>query len=249
MIVGILVMLTLALALVLFFYQSRKKILQEQMRNQQLELEHQQALLFKTIRTQEDERQRVAKELHDEIGSKLNVIALHLHRLQRPATEVTTVAEEAQQLLNTTIESTRRIAYDLLPPTLEKFGLLEATKELCEHYQRTGEMEVVLQVMKNDANNIDYTTSLNLYRILQELLNNTLKYAEAQRVTIQLWLEESGIRIEYRDDGKGFNANDPQRARGLGLKNMQSRVDMIGGKYELKTAEGEGVEVKIEVSF
>lgn len=249
MAVGILVMLTLALVLVLFFNQSRKKILQEQMRVQELELEHQETLLFSTILIQEEERKRVAKELHDEIGSKLNVILLNIHRLdKKKATleSIEPIVTEVKDLINDTIDSSRRISHDLLPPTLENFGLLEAIKELCENYQKTEAIEVVLEICQNDHQVSDRLTALHLYRILQELMNNTMKYAEAEQIGLKYWCSPKQIKLEYRDNGKGFDWSDKRHHKGLGLQNLKNRVKMIDGVYQFHTALGKGFAFSLE---
>ena len=251
MIAGIFVMLTLALAFVLFFGQSRKKILQQQMQAQQAELAHQQSLLYSTILTQEVERKRIAKELHDEIGSKLNVILLNLHRLNRVTEQpkaIPPIAKEMQSLVNTTIETTRRISYDLLPPTLVNFGLLEAIKELSDHYQQTDAIEVILEIHQDEAPKIADTVSLNIYRVLQELMNNTLKYAEATQITIKLWFSPIQLKIAYQDNGKGFDFQKAQNKKSLGLSNIKSRLQMIQGTLDFQTAIGKGVSVTLKAS-
>jgi len=249
MIAGIFVMLILALAFVLFFGQSRKKILQQQMQAQQAELAHQQSLLYSTILTQEAERKRIAKELHDEIGSKLNVILLNLHRLNKvnkQSKETVPITTEMQTLVNTTIDTTRRISYDLLPPTLVNFGLLEAIKELVDHYRQTEAIEVVLEICQDEAPKINDTVSLNIYRVLQELMNNTMKYAKAQQISLKVWFSPLQLKIAYRDDGKGFNLQKESSKKGLGLSNIKSRLQMIQGRLDFQTADGQGVLVTLK---
>lgn len=246
---GILVMLTLALAFVLFFNQSRKKLLQQQMWVQQMQLEHQQSLLHRTILTQEEERKRIAKELHDDIGSKLNVILLNIHRLKKKAeqqSDLQPVLSEVQGLINATIQTSRRISHDLLPPTLDNFGLVEAVKELCENYQKTDAINVTLEVIQNENPTMDKLTALHLFRILQELMSNTLKYAEAQQIGLKMWLTGQSLKIEYRDDGKGFDWEATQYHKGLGLQNIESRMKMIEGQYQFFTAPEKGVVVTLE---
>ncbi len=251
MIIGIVVMLILALTFVLFFGQARKRILQQQMQAQQAELAHQQSLLFSTILTQEAERERIAKELHDEIGSKLNVILLNLHRLNKvtkKSTEVAPITTEMHSLINTTLATTRRISYDLLPPTLVNFGLLEAIKELVDNYQKTDSIDIVLEICQDETPTIDAIVGLNIYRVLQELMNNTMKYAAAQQITIKLWFSPIQLKLEYRDNGKGFDLQNKQLKKGLGLQNIKSRMQMIQGVANFQTAVGEGVFVSLKAA-
>lgn len=147
MAMGILTMLALSLALVLFFYKSQRRLLQEKMIAQQSELQYQEKLLYNNILTQEKERKRIAKDLHDDIGSKLNVIFLNMHRIERAAKEsppILDMVSDINQVINITIDTTRRISHDLLPPTLDNFGLIEAVKELCETYQKSDSVNVLL---------------------------------------------------------------------------------------------------------
>lgn len=250
MIAGIFVMLSLALALVLFFGQSRKKILQQQMEAQQKELAHQQSLLYSTILTQEEERKRIAKELHDEIGSKLNVILLNVHRLNKISPQPLTIlpiADEMKTLLNTTLATTRRISYDLLPPTLVNFGLLEAIKELCDQYQQTDAIEVLLEIHQNEPLDITDTVALNIYRVLQELMNNTLKYAQAEQISLKLWFHSDQLKLEYRDNGQGFDLQKESAKKSLGLSNIKSRMQMINGELNFQTAVGKGIWVVLKI--
>ena len=147
MVIGILIMLALALAFILFFNFSQKRILKEQMRQQRMAYEHQEALLHSTILTQEEERKRIAQDLHDEIGSKLNVILLNAHqlkKLEKGNLAMASITNELSSLVNTTIETTRRISHDLLPPTLEEFGLVEAIKELKDAYRHSDTISLSL---------------------------------------------------------------------------------------------------------
>ncbi len=248
MTIGILIMLSLALAFILFFNRSQKKIYQEKMRRQQLQLAHQDELLFSTILAQEEERKRIAKDLHDEIGSKLNVIFLYLHRLKKGAPEqprLHTTVDEIHNLVDTTIATSRRISHDLLPPTLEKFGLIQAIEELCEYYQRTGAIDMQFEIVEQKIETVPKIVALNLFRILQELISNTMKYANARHINIKLWLKPSQVQIEYRDDGQGFDVTEKANQKGLGMNNIESRMKMIDGQYELQSAPSQGIFVRL----
>ena len=239
--VGISLMFFLALAFVLFFYFSQGKLRSEQIKAQQTQLELQERLLYSTILTQEAERSRIAKDLHDEIGSKLNVIHLNLHQLQRKAPEIKEQALSLAAVINDTIATTRRISHDLLPPTLENFGLKAALEELCENYKAASGLEVYLEVLEKVPLKDQKLLELNLFRILQELFSNTIKYAGASQIQLKLETSEKQIVLHYRDNGKGFDPALPENNRGLGTQNIKSRLQMIGGQFQLETAKGKGV--------
>lgn len=247
--VGIGLMLVLAMAFILFFTFSQGKFREEKLKAQEAKLAHQEQLLHSNILTQEEERERIAKDLHDEVGSKLNVVHLYLHQLTRKAPEASESIREMVSVINDTIDTTRRISHDLLPPTLESFGLPTAVEELCERIEQTSKLEIFVENQGGRPEQVEKLVELNLFRILYELLNNTLKYAEASQVHISITQTESRTSLSYRDNGKGFDANDFENQKGLGMKNIESRLQMIRGIYELKTAPGEGVWVSIQVDL
>jgi len=237
--IGVAVMLLFAIAFVLFFYFSQKKFQSERLVTQERELEYQQQLLYASIGAQEKERERIARELHDAVGSKLNVINLGLHQLSK-TTDDETLAD-LFEVLTTTIESTRQISHDLLPPTLESFGLAIALEELCENYNKAENINVNFEFAKNDNSSIEQQVSLNFFRIAQELLSNGFKHSEAKNIQIRLWVHRYHVRMTYRDDGKGFNSNDPQNQRGLGMRNIDSRARMISANNTLETENNKGI--------
>ncbi|MEZ4829847.1 MAG: sensor histidine kinase [Bacteroidia bacterium] len=246
---GIGVMLFLALAFVIFFSFSQNKLRSEQIKSQQMELAHQQDLLYSNLVTQEAERKRIARDLHDEIGSKLNVIHLYLNQISYKSPDISREIEPLMEVLNNTIHTSRRISHDLLPPTLENFGLASAVEELCNHLESSATLKVSLEINNRGAGEIEKTTEVHLFRVLQELVSNTLKYASADHITIRLTQNQGILSLEYRDNGKGFDLSDDKNRKGLGMKNIESRLQMINGIYHLQTAIGEGLKFTLEVKI
>lgn len=247
MAIGTAVMLLLALSLVLFFLLSQRKLHNEKIKAQTVELQHQQELLERNLVVQEEERQRIAAQLHDDICSKLGVLHLTFHRLRRTEAEneqYTEMCDEINDLIATTLETTRRISHELVPPTLEGFGLLEALDELCEQIRNTGEVDMRFEHNVTRADLRDVTTELNLFRIVQELSNNSLKYAEASFIHLQLKKDDSEIRLSYSDNGNGFEMKE-NAFKGLGLKNIKNRAKIIGAQCNISTAPGQGFEMNV----
>lgn len=240
---GIVMMLLLALAFVLFFYFSQQKFQVQQLAAQQQLLNHQQQLLINSIQVQEAERQRLARELHDEVGSKLNVINLGLHRLRKYSADMPAMVETLQGIfgvVDTTIGTTRRIAHDLLPPTLEKFGLVTALEELCEQHQQ-GDFALSFTCQGKQPLGIDQTTALNFFRVVQELLSNSIKHAGAKNISILLWHNEQETGLTYQDDGRGFAVENHHQKKGLGMQNIESRLQIIHATYRLESQPGKGL--------
>jgi len=245
---GVIIMLALALAFVLFFNRSQRKLLQEKNHSQALQLAHQQELLNSIIFTQENERKRIAKDLHDDIGSKLNVALLHMHRLKKFREEPEKFGQtvgEINQMLHTTVDTTRRISHELLPPTLENFGLEQAIKELADSYEQSGMLAIDFTAKTNGERLPSQMAELNLFRVLQELIKNSVKHGQAQKIQIQLDFLPSHLSLQYQDDGKGFEPTKVEK-KGMGMNNLESRINMIGGKLQLQSAPGQGVKVAIQ---
>jgi signal transduction histidine kinase len=240
---GILIMLSMALALIAFYGRAQRKLLAQK-------LEAQELVLQKTIMAQEDERTRIARDLHDDIGSKLSVVFLHVQRLKKDKAKTEAqgnTIEEINDILNTSISSTRRISHELLPPTLQKFGLTEALEELCEGFAKTGYVQFDLKLAGLREAIQDKTKELHLFRILQELIKNSVRHGEAKNIMLHFVQDDNGNKFQYKEDGKGFNKAQLAKGKGLGMENVESRLKIVGGSWVFESAPGEGM--KAEVRF
>jgi len=149
-------------------------------------------------------------------------------------------------ILKDTIDTSRRISHDLLPPTLEKFGLAVAVEELSDTLNQSQSAKVFFEAQGEDIESLPQLISLNLFRVLQELINNTLKYAEASHIRIRLFVSPEKVELSYQDDGKGFDMEDMENKKGLGMKNIDSRLQMIEGKHDIQTSLGKGFQINME---
>ncbi len=244
---GILIMILLALAMLIYSNRAQRRLLQQQMQTQALELGYQQELIQRNLLTQEEERQRIAGHLHDDISSKLGVLHLTFHRLTRatpPTEELNLMSTEISDLITHTLQRVRAISHELLPPTLEDFGLIEAIKELGEQIRKTGAVDLQFTYALERETIGPALTELHLFRIVQELCNNSLKYAQASLITIELFTKEGRNWLRYRDDGQGFDLNTIHR-NGLGMKNLDNRAKMIDAQLHYTTALGAGFEALV----
>lgn len=242
--VGILFMTAFALAFILFFNFSQRKLISQKLKQQE-------DLLHSIIKTQETERQRIARDLHDEIGSQLNIIKLNLHRLKRKKDDATifkNTLEEIQELLGNTIQTTRQISHDLLPSVLDKFGLIAAIKELSDYYKDTN-VELSFVIEENTSEINDKSIELNIFRVLQEFINNAIRHGEATLITIQLSVKQQQLQLILKDNGRGFDVNSKKFKAGLGISNMNSRMNMIGGQIKITSTINEGTTANLSVNL
>ncbi len=243
---GILIIVVLALVMAVYANHAKFRVLTQRLDAQAQELQHQQDLLGGNLRSQEEERQRIASQLHDDVCSKLGVMHLTFHRLRRTETsngQYTEMCDEINDLIGETLGITRRISHELVPPTLEGFGLVEAIEELCEQIRNTGAVDIRFTHDVSRAELSDVSTELNLFRIVQELANNSLKHAEASFIKVELSKEEDFIQLHYSDNGVGFDVKKAQ-SKGLGLKNIYNRAKMVGATVQLSSAPEHGFEMQ-----
>jgi signal transduction histidine kinase len=235
----------MATVLVFFFYFSRKKIIKQEIEKRNLEVNYQKEILKTVILTQETERKRIAQDLHDEISSKLNIVSLNSHLLISPnlsVSEIKEITANINNLTSTALESSRRIAHDLFPPVFEKFGLEAGIQELIVEFKSTNQFDIQYSNQLN-LNEFNKNTQLGLFRVLQELLHNTLKHAVANTINITFFREKVTFCLLYTDDGIGFKISEDKK--GMGLINIDSRIGLLNGKYFIKTAPKNGFEIKI----
>lgn len=234
-------LLIMALILILFFYLSRKKIIQKELEKKSMELAHQQHILQASISAQEEERKRIAQDLHDAISAKLNVVSLTTHVLLDDPEIRSEQKKALQHILNVTtntLESSRKIAHDLMPAILEKFGLKAALLELFEDFTQNTSLQIDHEIKK--LPHLTKTNELHIFRILQELINNSIRHGNANLLTINVNEDEEGFTINYYDNGSGFLINTIKRSTGIGLQNIKSRTAILNGTLQIKSAPDQG---------
>lgn len=243
--VGLMLFIILfSVAMVVFFLLSRKRITEADLEVRDAQIQAQKDVMSATLVTQEKERQRIARDLHDEISAKLNVIAINTSMLKENSLtdqERETLIERIETATGNTLKNAREIAHNLLPPVLEKFGLCAAVTEIVKNINGNS-IQIEFSCDWNEEN-INSDFQLHIYRIIQELFNNTIKYSQATLVSLELIEKDNSKMIIYSDNGIGFQKN---ALPGLGTSNINSRVDLLKGNHELKTSHGNGVLYKFE---
>jgi signal transduction histidine kinase len=245
---GVVLLLVMGLTLILFFYLSRKKILQKELEKKTLELNHQKEILKATIVAQEAERYRIAQDLHDDISAKLNVVSLSANFLLEEESvtpkETEEIISHMLRVTNKTIESSRKIAHNLLPPILEKFGLGVALEELCDEFSNSKKVNVTSDIEYKDGR-LSKDDELHVFRIVQELMNNSMRHGKAKEIALNFKSEIENLCLSYRDNGLGFDTSTISIQKGLGLRNIESRVSLLNGEIAYKSEKLKGLEVEI----
>ncbi|WP_299242583.1 ATP-binding protein [uncultured Aquimarina sp.] len=244
--IAIMVLLLMAVSLVLFFFFSRKKIIAAELEKATLELSYQKDLLHTTIETQEEERKRIAQDLHDAISAKLNVVSLSTNVLIDGKLEKNEQEQTLHHILSVTtktLESSRRLAHNLLPPILENFGLQAAIEELCDEFVSSKKVKADYKIKYNNL--LSKSDELHIFRIIQELLNNSVRHGKAENITLKINDTNEQLDIEYTDDGKGFDIKSVNKNKGIGLRNIESRVEILDGKLSYYSEIGNGATFNI----
>ena len=237
--VGITSFLLLASILTWFLFQQRQK-----RKNQEivtLKREHQIKTLETLIEGEEKERFRIAKELHDGVNGDLSAIKYKLSTLLEMNN---TVINEAITMIDNSCNQVRAISHNLVPPSLENFNLLEAVEEYCEKSDASHTQKITFQHL-GDTINMSKKEEINIFRIIQELVTNSMKHAEATEINVQVSCRNKIMQITIEDNGIGFETNTIE-SKGIGLKNIQSRVDYLHGTLDI-ISNKQGTSTTIEI--
>lgn len=248
-IIGTLLLLLMGGALLTFFFFSRKKIVEKELEKKSLEISHQKEVIQSIIVTQEKERKRIAQDLHDDISSKLNVINLNANLLkdgELNPDEYTFVNQSILDATDKTLESARKIAHDLLPPILDKFGLKAAIEELADSFSNSKKIHIAYS-LKYPKGHLPPKKELHVFRIVQELINNSIRHGKAKSSRINLTVKENKLLFNYVDNGVGFNQKDVHHKKGIGIKNIESRVLLLEGTHTITSEKEKGFKISITV--
>ncbi|RSK48064.1 ATP-binding protein [Hymenobacter rigui] len=212
----------------------------QQQRIRQLEQEQELRAAQAVLQGQEEERRRVARDLHDGLGGMLSTVKLYLgtlrsrHPLPAPATEL---LGQSVEHLDSSISELRRVARNLMPEALLALGLAQAVQDFCDALRRAGQVQLELHLHGLDTR-LPPTIETGVYRIVQELLNNVVKHARASHILVQLMRHDALLHVVVEDDGQGF---DPTLASsGVGLRNLQARAEQMGGQLTFESEINQG---------
>ncbi|MDQ7828476.1 MAG: GAF domain-containing sensor histidine kinase [Armatimonadota bacterium] len=204
-------------------------------------------LIERLLTAQEEERRRIARELHDEAGQALTALILNLEMAGREAAEPdATRLRRLKGIAEQTLGELRRLIYDLRPTVLDDLGLGAAVRWYVREVVEPSGLAVTLDLQGVDRR-LPPPAETALFRILQEALNNVLKHAAATRVSVALHVGQDAVRLTVSDDGRGFEVGRPpaRPGGGLGLLGMRERAELLGGQMHVRSAPGQGTTIEV----
>lgn len=203
-------------------------------------MEHQKELTLENIKGQEDERKRIAISVHDDIGNRLNILSLWLNNLE-PENQETSKRVILSQITEL-IDSTRTISHSLYPVNLEKLGLVLYLQELVTNLSYRLNLSLFID---SQYDRKDIFTEVQIYRVIQEFTSNVIKHSTASEVVIYIRNHKNYLTLIITDNGQSFDYK--AASKGMGLKNIESRISSLKGIYKWKNKIGKGSRIIINI--
>lgn len=219
--------------------------------NQKYAEEALKALPQQIIQAQEAERERISRDIHDDLGQSLVALKMHLHALIGGLHLDKKESQNILHYMDTTIEKTRGIAYGLRPSMFEILGLATALSNLVDDYRKSKKLSIRLSHKCLEEVELK-ADEINLYRIIQEALNNIVKHAQAEKVSISMKLKKGRLLIKIEDDGKGcdarkFSDQNLRSSQSLGFSTMKERARLLGGEFHIECKPQQGVKINMDL--
>lgn len=231
-VIAIGLMALMALSVIMFVVLHQRRVIRHQLELNELESQKQMELLQASIQSEEEERQRIAAELHDDVGATLSSARLFLHQAEKHSTSPELIRQSGQ-LVDDSIRKVRDISHKLQPGTLQALGLHTALQALSDVYKRSGSLKFDVLPASN-LPRLNAHTELHLYRIVQELTNNIVRHSRATFIVLQVSSMNDALCVTMQHDGNGMDDKSYegflQQKNGIGLKNISNRLRFINGK-------------------
>ena len=202
----------------------------------------------------EDERRSLARELHDELGQYVSAIKIFASNISNKAKKVSPEIEKnADSVIsaaNQIYDGMHSIIRQLRPSSLDNLGLAETLKDTVHTWQKQYQDLKIKLLIKGNIDHLNETLNINIYRIIQEAMNNVLKHADAKEVDINLVLTKKGyLELNFNDDGKGMDLKKADQTKNFGILGMQERIQSLNGTFELISKKNQGTQILISVPF
>ena len=227
-----------------------KRIFNIQKRFEELKRKNETRVFSAIIRTEENQRQQFSKELHDGLGPLLSSVKMAISAITKnqDVKTNTRILANTENLIDESISTVKEISNNLSPHVLNNFGLQKAVKSFINKIQIHDPPKITLN-SNIGTTRFSYTIETVIYRVICELITNTLKHASAQNIYLDMLIDASTLNIKYLDDGKGFEfTEDENEQHGLGLTNIQSRIKSVNGSCQIYSKPGEGFNISIIIN-
>ncbi|MDX2048873.1 MAG: sensor histidine kinase [Chitinophagaceae bacterium] len=227
---------------------SQKTAQLQTQRIKELEQEKQLIAYNSLLKGQEEERSRMAKDLHDGLGSMLSGVKLSLGAMKGNlilSEENARLFSKTLDQLDNSIGEMRRVAHNMMPEALVRLGLQQAVQDYCDSLTESQQLKINCQFHGLEER-LDAATEIVVYRIVQELLNNVVKHSGADEILVQVMRHDNNLNITIEDNGKGFDVKNLDYRKGAGLGNVRSRVDYLKGQLDIQSVPGKGTSVHID---
>lgn len=241
-IVVILILIFMAIMFLVFLTRNKTRKNQLIYENERIRREYEDALLHTRLEIQEHTMNYISSEIHDNIGQTLSLARIQLNNDEEPES-----GAMADSLLGRAITDLRSLSHTLNTNYIREIGLVAAVKALAQQFEATGKYRITLNNLPDSELYIGEERELIIFRVIQEVLNNVTKHANASEISIDVHQHEGSHQISITDDGVGFDVEGTKSA-GIGLRNMKDRIDLIGGRLLLESEPGKGTTVKIMIA-
>lgn len=210
-----------------------------------LEIHNRKMYLLREINIIEAERERIAHNLHDSAGPELSLIKMKLDSISSVDLKEGVILEDTKSDIDLILTNLRQFSHNLMPVALKAQGLVSALYELCEKQSKS---PLRIEFVAREEYKMPDETAIHLYRIVEEVIHNAIKHAQATLLKIQVDLIDNRLQIIAKDNGIGFDYNKSKpQTNGLGLKGYEYRTELLGGTYSIYSEKGKGVEVVITI--
>lgn len=242
-IIGTIGVMLMAFSVVFFVLLYRRKMLENQLKMREVENKHQQEMLNATLKSQEEERNKLGIELHDGVGAMLSSIKLNLQVAKRQdgLESLDTVLGH----LDETITQVRGISHQMMPIILTKYGLKHAISDL---FEKISSDNLSASISQWDDPELDKQDALMLYRIVQELINNSIKHSGASTIDFMIQKSDDHVLITYQDNGKGYPDEVLNNSEGMGLLNIKNRSQAINAITDFSNSKEGGAKVNLVIA-
>ncbi|MCP1381546.1 sensor histidine kinase [Runella salmonicolor] len=233
-----------------FFYIFQRRQTQNRQEKAALHAQYQQEILQSQLEIQNQTLQHISGELHDNIGQLLSVARLQLNMLEDEETATPAQIREVNDVIDKTIHELRALSKSLDGDFVKDFGLMESLSHELQRIRATSKYQTEI-ITEGEPYRLEGQKEIVLFRVVQEILNNTLKHAAAKNIKVTLQYEPTQFSLTVQDDGKGFDyeklRNREMTESGAGLRNIKRRTELIGGNCQLESTLGIGTKIRLQL--